>query len=206
MTSPTSAKRGQAARLSGVERCAEILTAAARLAVTQGYFPLPLEALGREVGVSKSLIYVYFPTQQDLVNRLAEAHLSALVGAGWLSDRGRESEYRAAMSAARKYFDHVANSGPLLHILFADGFAAHALSRSVKGRRDRMILPLARVIRKQLHMPPAESVTLVNLLLVIVEQAGRQVFAKELEREAAWGLCEDILTASIESLAPPDSN
>src|SRR5919205_3358996 len=82
-----SLQKGKAAskgkRLTPDVRRAQILDAAARLVVVQGYLPLPVEQLARTAGTSKALIYTYFPTQYLLFNALLERETQSLALAGF---------------------------------------------------------------------------------------------------------------------------
>ncbi|MBP8247021.1 MAG: TetR/AcrR family transcriptional regulator, partial [Phenylobacterium sp.] len=60
----------------------QIVAAAAALAVEQGFLPLPPERLARAVGVSKALVYGYFPDQHELFNAVLIHEFSALEAAG----------------------------------------------------------------------------------------------------------------------------
>ena len=83
------------ARLSRAAREQQIMEGAAALAVEQGCLPLPLETLGQRVGVSKALVYAYFPTQQDLANMVGSCRetisrtFNALARKGLIVPRGR---------------------------------------------------------------------------------------------------------------------
>src|SRR5687768_14140403 len=122
----TGAPATKSKRLPPEVRKAQILDSAARLVVEQGYLPLPIEQLARAAGASKALIYAYYPTQYALFNALLGRELRSLEVAGLDTASRVDDLEQAAVLCAMMYFEHVARSGPLLHILMTDlYFASH---------------------------------------------------------------------------------
>ncbi|MGH6782018.1 MAG: TetR/AcrR family transcriptional regulator [Sphingomonadaceae bacterium] len=205
MTPPRPQQSGAAdretkRRLSGAERSAELLKSAARLIVRQGHLPLSLEALGRDAGVSKALIYVYFPTQSDIANQLLREQLSFLERAEVLAALADSDFERGAQDFALHYLGLIAREGPLLHILLADAYLRGQLADDVRLRRDRLARHVAKRLRAELALGAADSVALVNLLAAIPEQAGRMAFNGALVLADAQDLCSQILASSLRSL------
>src|SRR6185369_868397 len=100
--------RKQHIRLAAGERRDQLLDAAERSIVEQGFLPLPLERLARRAKVSKALVYAYFPTQHDLFNALLKREIEMLFAAG-LDEASRIDKLEdAAVACAMIYFEHVA--------------------------------------------------------------------------------------------------
>jgi AcrR family transcriptional regulator len=167
-------------RLTRAAREQQIIEGAAALIVEHGCLPLPLEALGQRVGVSKALIYAYFPTQQDLANRILLAHLEAMgeaVEAAFRAGAPRE----IALQCAEAYFDHVARHGRLLHVLLSDPMAADAAEPAVRRRYGRIMRRLSAGLRDGFDVPNADAIAAVQILAALAEDAGEQVFTKRLD-------------------------
>src|SRR5688500_13577756 len=82
ITTPKKAEASKTRRHSPEIRRAQMLDAAARMIVEQGYLPLPVEEIARQVGASKALVYAYFPTQYDLFNALLVREIDSLLMGG----------------------------------------------------------------------------------------------------------------------------
>src|SRR5262245_42800632 len=80
----------------GHERRGEIVTAAKRLFMSEGYEAVTTRQLAQEVGLSQTGLYVYFKSKDDI---LAEIRQSAFQR---LADRFREIAARTQSSATLK--------------------------------------------------------------------------------------------------------
>jgi AcrR family transcriptional regulator len=196
MTAPRPLKR---TRLAPEARRAQILDAAAQMLLDQGVLPLPLEALSRTLQVSKPLIYSYFPSQFDLVNALLARSL-----AGLLEPLGEAAQIADLHEAARRcadiYFDHVAENGPLLHVLFSDPYAVRQLDPILQQQRAALMLRLARRIRTAARLPAEEILAGLNLLIVIPEEAGVVAFRKVAPKALCRELCREQIGGALSAL------
>lgn len=184
----------------------QLLDAAARLIVEQGFLPLPMEGLARAARVSKALIYVHFPTQYDLCNALLARELEALSETGL--DRALEggSLHEVATDAVGIYFDHVAHWGPLLQILFSDMYLAGRYDRAVILRRDSVMRRLAQLARRTIRMPAKEIVAGLNIILAIPEEAGMLAFHGEIPTDLARQMSRTLTISALKGMASCATN
>src|SRR5262245_12903715 len=127
--------RAEGRRLSGGERREEILAAAGRVLADQGFLPLTFEAVAREAGVSKALIYAYFPTQGALCNGLLERALTPLAA----RIAGLTGDFEAvAVEAGLAYFDQIALEGSVLHLLLTDAYLDGQREAAATAPRDAL--------------------------------------------------------------------
>jgi AcrR family transcriptional regulator len=191
-------------RFSRQERRAKIIDAAARLIVRQGFLPLALEKLGRAALVSKALVYNYFPTQYDLYNAVLERELAALEAAGFDAASRDEVLREAVLKCMTIYFDHVATSGPLLHILWSDLYMLGHVVPTLASWREMRIQRLARLARSQLRLRGRESHAFIEMLITIPEEAGRLAFHGDIEPAIARDLCQAFTMSSLRGLERQD--
>jgi AcrR family transcriptional regulator len=189
-------------RRSPAERRAEIMTRAAALVLEQGALPVSLDRLAQEVGVSKALIYNYFPTQHDLFNALLGQEFQALRLRGIEAAATLAPVEAAALACAHIYFDHVAERGPVIHLILRDRFMARRLSPDVARFRDRLVLRLARASRRELRLSAKENIAAINLVITIPEEAGRLAYRGDIERERGRDLCGELVLSSLQALSP----
>jgi AcrR family transcriptional regulator len=188
-------------RLSAEARRRQIQDAAAALVLETGHLPLSLDTLAARVGVSKGLIYQYFPTQADLFNTLLAEEQSRLDAAG-LPEVRDGPELTAAHHAADIYLRHIAERGPLAHVILRDIYMAGRIDRSVVRTRDRLIRSFSRRARRELKLRPDEAIATVLLILTIPEDMGRLVWQGEIALDVARDLVAQLVTSSIAALRP----
>lgn len=172
------------------------------MVLKRGGLPLPVSELGRRAGVSKGLIYAYFPTQFDLFNAMLLAEIATLERSGLAAAVEQWDFTEAVIASACLYFDHVAEHGPLMHVILRDSYMAGHVSREVRAFRDRLFGKLARSGRRHLGLKAKETIAAANLVLTIPEEAGRLAFGREMTRARARELCSDLVTSALKAIAP----
>ncbi|HMN47149.1 MAG TPA: TetR/AcrR family transcriptional regulator [Povalibacter sp.] len=190
-------------RLAPELRRAQILDAAARMVVEQGYLPLPIEQLGRLAGASKALVYAYFPTQYALFNALLDREFQGLTLAGFDTASRIGDLDQAAQLCAIMYYEHVARSGPLLHILMTDLYMKGHIEPRLRQQRDAVLQRLLALATPALPLSEAEIVAAVEMMTAIPEEAGRLVFNNELDPTTARQICNGLIASSLKALRAP---
>lgn len=184
-------------RLASGARRAQLMLAAAELTLAQGHLPAAPDKLGRAAGVSKALVYAYFPTQYDLFNALLGQRLEALVAAGLDDASALPTLEAAAEAAAGLYFDDVASNGPIVHLILRDRYMVGHVSADNRRIRDRIMRRLARAGRRQLGLGAKEAVAALGLIATIPEEAGRLAASREMSSDRARALCLKLVRASV---------
>ena len=190
-------------RLAPEQRRAEILDAATRLIVQQGYLPLPLEQLGRAAGISKALIYTYFPTQYDLFNALLGRELQGLIAGGVDTASRLGNLDEAGLCCAMLYFDHVAQTGPLLHILMTDMYMAGHVAAQHTQSLQKLLRRFYRLAGNALPLTKQEIMAATEMMAAIPEEAGGLAYHQELELSVARQLCHSLISSSLQALRAP---
>lgn len=189
-------------RLPAEIRRRQIVETAGRLLLEQGHLPLPAERLAAAAGVSKALVHSHFPDQHGLFNAVLAAEFDALEAAG-LDAASRAADLQtAALACARLYFEHVRRRGTVAHLILRDPYMVGRLDRAVAVRRDRPLRRLARLVRRELDLPPDEAVGAISLATAIPEDAGRLVWQGDISPATGIELCERLVGAAIEALRP----
>lgn len=192
----------EGARLPAEARRRQIVEAAARLIPDQGYLPLPPERLAQAVGVSKALIYGYFPDQHDLFNAVLAREFAALEASGLDAASQGGGLEAAALACAELYFRHVCDHGPVVHVVLRDLYMAGRLDPAIAAVRDRVARRLARRVRHECGLPPREAVAAITLVTTIPEDAGRLVWQGDLSPQSGLELCHRLTGAALGALRP----
>ena len=179
------------------------MDAAATLIVKQGYLPVSVEALAQAANTSKALVYTYFATQHDLCNALLKREIAGLATAG-LETASRVNDVEQSMVLCGVlYFEHVAQRGPLLHILLTDQYMAdHIRQESIEVGRT-ILRRLVRLARKRLALSEKETWAAFEMMATIPEEAGSLAYHNELDLATARKLCHDLMLSSFQALRSP---
>ena len=104
LQAPPKARR----RYSPEKRRALILDQTAKIVAREGVATLTIEQIGREAGISKSLVYAYFPNLTELLRELYQRemkHLRRLQAAAAASADTFETLVRSVTHEYLKYYD-----------------------------------------------------------------------------------------------------
>jgi AcrR family transcriptional regulator len=204
VSSPKSEPNPKGKRLTPELRRSQILEAAARLVVELGYLPVPVEQLARAAGSSKALIYAYFPTQYALFNALLEREMQSLSLAGFDMASRVEDLDQAAVLCAMIYYEHVARSGPLVHILMTDLYMSEHIEPRLLQARDALLARLLKLATGSLPLSEQEIYAAIEMIAAIPEEAGRLVFHRELDATTARQICNSLIVSSLKALRAPE--
>lgn len=199
MGEPAKPKR---TRLPPQARRNDIVATAERLVLAQGHLPAPLDRLAMQAGVSKALIYAYFPTQHDLFNAVLLAQFDRLLAAGLEADAERPDLKSATLACALAYFDHIAREGPIIHVILRDPYMAGKLDPAVAAIRDRIVRRLARTARRSLKLGAKETIAALSIMTTLPEEAGRLVHAGEMTLARGREMTAMLVEAGVEALLP----
>jgi AcrR family transcriptional regulator len=192
-------------RLRPQVRREQLIDSAARLVVAQGFLPLPAERLAKAAGVSKALVYTYFPEQYALFNSVLERELTALVMGGLDTASQVRDLDQAAVLCAMIYFEHVARTGPLLNILMSDRYMSGRIERRLVRLRNVVLRRLVRLAAASLPLSKKEILAAIEMITAIPEEAGRLVFHEELDAAVARQICQSLILSSLQALRAPDA-
>src|SRR5258707_3183514 len=70
--SPVAARSRTSSRLSGAERREQVLDATLALAASAGFHAISIDAVAREAGITRPIVYGHFTDLRGLLNALAD--------------------------------------------------------------------------------------------------------------------------------------
>ena len=176
-------------RMRAPERRAQLLEVARKLFGTAGYHQVSMDAVAREAGVTKPILYDHFPSKKDLYLALLDTDLEALhhrVRGALDSPIGNRERIRASFQA---YFDFVEEHGAGFRLLMQETVGADpAFRERVEAVRDRILREVEDLIvresRGMLDREHAETVAL-GLIGMVETVAQRAPGAHPEQRQAA---------------------
>jgi AcrR family transcriptional regulator len=173
-------------RLTPEVRADQILDAAARLIIEEGLTELSMERLGRAAGVSKALIYNYFPNRTDLLRALLEREMDVLRERQIEQIRQAEDFRDLVYRTTRTYVAQVKERGALVQRLWAEP----AVSRTVAEKSQLERQQAMRYMAKQA----------VDMQMALTEAAA-QHRSGEMDVDLTTDICVTLLLGGLDGLA-----
>jgi TetR/AcrR family transcriptional regulator, fatty acid biosynthesis regulator len=188
-------------RLSPEIRSGLILDCAARLILEDGLTEISMERVGRDAGVSKALIYNYFPNLTDLLRALLEREVNELREKG-LAEVKAAGDFRDLIRrTTRTYIEHVYQRGPLLQRLWKESTVARAaMEKNQRGHEETMRYFVKRV-RKEYNLPLDVAIATVDMQMSMTETAAQHLFNMHNDVDLATDICVHLLLGGLDSLA-----
>ncbi|MBS0471710.1 MAG: TetR/AcrR family transcriptional regulator [Proteobacteria bacterium] len=110
----------RARRMTPTDRQVQILDAATKLIVATGHSGVSLEQIAAAAGISKPLIYKYFPKREDLLKALLVREFEILRGRG-LNEVPRDiAPERVIRSTVKNALSYYFERGPIVRLISAD--------------------------------------------------------------------------------------
>jgi AcrR family transcriptional regulator len=190
-------------RLTPEARQEEILDEAARVVLAEGVSAVSMERLGREAGISKALVYAYFPNRTELLSALLlreyrhfQAHSRRLLAEA----QGFEAIVRTTTAA---WLDHIAERGPLISRLTNEPEIARAIEAvDAEGRQDTAHY-FGRLIAETYAMDVRTATMVAEILMGLTGAAGAYLGRTGADRDRILELVTRMLFAALKAAAEP---
>ena len=199
MTPP--APRRKRTRLAPEARRDQILDEAARLILDEGLFAVSMERLARDVGISKGLVYNYFPTRDALLSVLLNRAQTEL------RDRGMASAFDAASyvdlirKTTRLYLEHARDRGALIAALLSDPTVAKMMEAENQADRDQTMRYFVRATRLEFDLSLPLAIAVVETLSALTDRAGKLVAEGHIDVDSATEMCVELITGGLDRLS-----
>lgn len=188
-------------RLSPEVRAGLILDCAAKLILEDGFTEISMERVGRDAGVSKALIYNYFPNLTDLLRSLLEREIAALRERS-ISEVNASGNYEDLIRrTTRMYINHVVERGPLLHRLWKESSVARSVAEADRLSRDETLRYFVKRVRKEYGLPLNVAIAAVDMQMAMTETAAQHLSNTNNDIDLATDICVHLLLGGMASLA-----
>lgn len=199
MTVEAAKKRRE--RLHPETRRTQILDRAARMVLEEGLSMISMERLGRECGISKGLVYNYFPSRDHLLAALLRREQEEL------RDRGMTEALAAATfedlirQTTRVYLQHTAERGALTQALLADPSVAKLMEDADRSDRERSFRFFVKQTRATFGLSLAHAAAAVELLMAVTDRAGRLMSEGSLDAPTAEDMAVELILGGLQRLS-----
>ena len=203
MTPKPSASRSTAeskrTRLAPEVRKQLILDAAANLIDSEGMSSVSMERLGREAGVSKSLVYAYFPSLQELLQtllrteykKLRHLQIAAAEQAGTFED--------LVWKITGAYMNYMQERGLILERLAAEPSVA-VEGDPTEYNRDAAVNYLAEILHSNYGFEPEIAKAVVDISFGLPAAGGHYLIRHDLDRDTVEDITATMILGSIQAV------
>jgi TetR/AcrR family transcriptional regulator, fatty acid biosynthesis regulator len=188
-------------RLSPEVRSGLILDCAAKLILEDGFTEISMERIGRDAGVSKALIYNYFPNMTDLLRALLEREIAALRVRSLIEIKASGSFEDLVRRTTRMYICHIAERGPLLQRLWKESSVARSVAEVDRVSRDETRRYFVKRVRKEYGLPLDVAIAAVDMQMAMTETAAQHLSNTNNDVDLATDICVHLLLGGMEALA-----
>lgn len=179
-------------RLSPEARTLEILEHTAKIVSNEGVAAVSMDKISKAVGISKSLVYSYFPSTTELLKELYSREMRLL----------RKLQNDAAVNAntleqlvrqvTHVYLNYIEEKGLLIYRLQSEPSLAEIGGPSDFGK-DQSVKFLADIMNKSFDIPMSIAIPTIDISFGLPDAAGRYLDQKKADKQTI----EDITVAMI---------
>ena len=188
--SSTATKRRT--RLAPEERRSLILDNAAEMIAREGIAALSMDGIGRMAGVSKSLVYNYFPNLQALLSELLERELRRLRRLQGEAAAGATTFEGLVRAITHVYLTYIEERGLIIERLQHEPTISDLHDPTEYGR-DAAVEYIAAIIERHFHLPLDIARAVTDISFGLPASAGSYLLRKRMDRQEL----EDITVAMI---------
>lgn len=183
-----------------IDRREQLLEAAERLVLASGSLNISLNQIADDLGVSRTLIYVYFEGVPQIIDELfarQARNLEAVYDAACASD----ADFRGRMlQLFQGYLDQQEGRGQLAYLVLRERNQDSPLGAESARLFRRILRKLSRDVVEALKVTPREAFVLIELLASIPEALGRLVRKGQLDSHAAHCTNERLVGAALDTM------
>ena len=189
------------------DREQQLLAAAEDLIREGRTLNLSLGEVADRVGVSRSLLYVYFDGVPAIIDALFLRHLERLRARILPELTSEDALYRdRACAAYAAYLDYLIESGPILQLILRERHQDSPLGLESQRQFRGLLRRIAEETCRALSLTPREAFVLLELTAGIPEALARLARKREIDHDTAHATCRRLVSASVDGFsdAPPD--
>lgn len=200
-TEPAVTAKATRRRLAPEDRVEQILNTAGQLIMDSGLTEISMERLGRDAGVSKALIYNYFPNLTDLLRALLEREIVQLREKG-IGVIATCSDFPDLIrKTTRMYIEHIATRGTLLQRLWQEPSVARAVADKNLHSTNEATRYFVKQVRKEYDLPLQVAIAAVRMQMAMTETAAQHLSDSGNSIDLATDTCVRLLLGGLEALA-----
>ena len=169
-------------RLAPSERQSLILDHTAQIIAREGVSALSMDRIGREAGISKSLVYNYFPNMTDLLRQLLQREWRRLRRLQAEAADKAETFEGLVRAVTHVYLKYIDERGMLIERLQSEP-SVSAIHDPTEFSRDQAVGYLAEIVTENFGLPPDIAKAATDISFGLPAAAGAYLQQRKLSRD-----------------------
>jgi len=186
-------------RLNPETRKSMILDHAAKFIAAEGVSALTMERLGKEAGISKSLVYAYYPSMTDLLQTLLKREYALLRKQQAIAADSAETFEQLVRRITRSYLAYIEDRGLLLERLMAEPSVA-ALGDPTRFHRSTAVNHIANIIADTFDIDIEVAIPVVDISFGMPAAAGNYLIHTHANRQTIEDITVAMIVGSVEAI------
>ena len=186
-------------RLSPERRRSLILDHTAEIVARDGVAALTMDRIGKEAGVSKSLVYNYFPNLTELLQALLKRELRRLRRLQASAAAQAETFEGLVRGVTHAYITYIAERGLIIERLQAEPSVSDIHDPTDYGR-DAAVDYLANIIVAHFGLPPEIARAATDISFGLPASAGAYLQRHDIDRQVIEDLTVTMILGTITAL------
>ena len=187
-------------RLAPEARQSSILDFAAEIVAAEGVAAVTMDRVAKAAGVSKSLVYVYFQSTTEMLQKLLERELKRLrrkqVEA---ADKARTFR-ELVRSVTHAYLSYIKERGLIIHRLQTEPSVAQGMGNPTDFKHDAAVIYLAEIVRDNFDIPMELAIPAASISFGLPIAAGDYLDSKDADFKTIEDLTVTMIIGSVEAL------
>ena len=183
-------------RFSPEKRRSLILDFTAEIVAREGVAQLSMERIGKEAGVSKSLVYNYFDSLTELLRELLEREHKALRRLQFAAAEGATTLEEIVQNVTHEYLKYISERGLIIERLQAEPSVSD-LHDPTEYSREGAVSYLAEIIAEHLDMPLDLTAMMTDISFGIPASAGEYLLRKNADLKQVEKLTVSMILGAL---------
>lgn len=196
MSSPAAKRR---TRLDPAARRGLILDHTAEIIAAEGVAALSMERIGREAGISKSLVYNYFPNLQMLLSELLERELRHMRRLQGQAAEGATTFEGLVRGITHVYLTYIEERGLIIERLQHEPTISDTHDPTEYGR-DAAVDYMTEIVVRHFGMPQDIARAAVDISFGLPASAGAYLLRTGMDRQTLEDITVTMILGSVMAL------
>lgn len=195
-----SKENRQRKRLAPEVRRSSLLDHAADIVAAEGISACTMDRVGQEAGVSKSLVYVYFPGATELLQALLQRELKRLRRKQMEAAETARTFADLVRTVTHAYLSYIEERGVLIHRLQSEPSVAQGTGDPTDFSRDTAVHYLAEIVSDNFDIPMELAIPATAISFGLPIAAGDYLDSREADFRTIEDLTVAMIIGSVEAL------
>ena len=190
----------QRKRLPPEERQSNILDHAAEIVSAEGVSAVSMERVAKAAEVSKSLVYVYFQSTTELLQKLLQRELKRVRRKQAKAAEGARTFRELVRRVTHAYLSYIEERGLLIHRLQNEPSVAQGTGNPTDFKHDAAVIYIAEIISDNFDIPMELAIPASSISFGLPIAAGDYLDSKDADFQTIEDLTVTMIIGCIEAL------